>query len=143
MKIFYLNSIYKYRLIRFIICSFLVTIIDCLIFFFMSIFFNLAISNLISYSIAVCAAFYLHKNFVFISKANPYISFLFMLFFSILGAVFSTIVIITYSHFIKNIVGVKILTIFTMTAYSFITKKTAFTSVSGYRRGADKGRRPC
>lgn len=125
----FLHYINRYTIVRFIYCAILVTLIDGAIFFLMSEFFNLVISNMISYSIAVFAAFYLHKKFVFIIRVKTSIAFLFMLLFSLLGIVVSTLVLILFNLFFESLFEAKFLTILTMAAYGFTTKKIAFRGV--------------
>ena len=112
---------------RFLLGSTLVTLVDYVVFFsFLTIGFNALISNISSYSVAICFSFILHKSLVFKIQRKRHTAFILVVLFSLIGICLSTSLLLFLFLISDNIIMSKLLATITMFFYNFHTKEFAY-----------------
>ena len=126
MKIFEYSHILRIKHVRFLTSSVLVTSSDYIVFFLLLQTLGPALSNVISYCIAICLSFNIQKKFVFDVGRKAPLAFSFVILFSLMGIFLSTWFLVFLNHLFSSVVVAKVLMTFAMFFYNFYTKKIAF-----------------
>lgn len=116
----------KDKFLKFFFVSIFVTTIDYLIFFSLYRLTGILSAHIISYIIAIILSFILQKRFVFETNKSTTVTFLGILFFSLIGISLGYTFLFSYHWLFGNIIIAKILMTVTMFFYNFFSKKFAF-----------------
>lgn len=114
------------KFLKFFFVSIFVTTIDYMIFFSLYRFFGILAAHIISYITAIIVSFFLQKRFVFDANKSTTVTFLSVLFFSLVGISLGYAVLFSYNWLFNNIVIAKIFMTLTMFFYNYFSKKIAF-----------------
>jgi putative flippase GtrA len=134
MKIFEMIPVLRHKHFRFLTSSVIVTASDYIIFFLLVNCFGPVVSNICSYSVAICISFYIQKKYVFDVSRSAHLAFGYVIMFSLLGISLSTGILFVLNYLLSNVIIAKVVMTITMFFYNFHTKQIAFGDKKGMGR---------